>query len=211
MNRSLFALLFASACGTETGNPDEMVDVGFNARSSSADVVLGEDGRIRVDAVWLRLERTILQPCDAAAINYPGIGLGDHAGVDPAWQSLLAPDRAYCGLGAQAKGSDAPDDAIGGAAVFVQGRLADGRPFEVSWPEAIELVVQAEALPTDVPWLVTFDVALWLDIAALEDAPEPIVRLQGDPSRLLEGLALHADDNGSGTVDPDEERLDLPQ
>ena len=203
-----------AACGTETGNPEGLVEVGYNARSTSPDVAIAADGRARVDAAWLRLETTRIDLCDADPVTVDGIGLGDHSGPDPAWQQLRAPLVDACGLGVvAADGDPAIDpDGVDGAAIAVIGALADGRELVVRWRGEVDLDVafDPEPLDSDASWLLSFDLGVWIDPAALEAAAGDPVIVDGDPAALRAGLTLHEDVGRDGQVDPAYRRIDIP-
>ncbi len=209
-------LLLCAACGTETGNPEGMVVLAYDATSSDLARASFEAGsRAQVDGVWLRLEQTTVAVCDDDDQRFPGIGLGDHAGPEPAFQTLDGlPDAPACGLSIAAAPADGAGDPEGvdGAAAAVLGRLGDGRPFVVRWDEPVDLGValDAQPLPVDGGWLLTFDVATWLDVDALEADPADSITLTGDPARLTDGLGLVEDLDGDGLIDAGEGRLDAP-
>lgn len=208
------ALLLASmaACGTETGNPEGLVDVGYNARSSAPDVVgIAVDAPVRVDAAWVRIDRAHVDPCEADAVDVPSIGLGDHSGPEAVWQELTLPLVPVCGVRLDLTVTDGAGDPAGvdGAAVALQGVLDDARAFTVRWGEARTL---SRTLPSVTPeegdaWLFTFDLATWVDVDALAVPGDP-VDVAGDPAALEAGLSLHLDVDGDGTVGPDDVRLD---
>ncbi len=209
-----------AACGTETGNPEATVEVEYNARSTDPDLVE------LVDGVWLRIDVLALSggcggPADAVV---PALGWADHSGADAAVQAVDVPNVPYCTLAtsffadAGATG-EAPE--LQGASVALTGTLDDGRAFRVVLREDVPLELTLDdAEPPDVgAWLLSFDVATWLDLGALEALPgDPVVvdedtnpaLLDEVRARLADGVQLHHDADRNGRVDPGERRLDLP-
>jgi hypothetical protein len=214
------------ACGTETGNPEEL-ELGYNARTTEPGEVglqTPADGAT-VDAVWLRLGPvTLLGDCARAPAErtFGGLGFADHAGPEAAFQQLRVPFRSACGLATSLEvGPDAPADPPGyaGVALSLEGTLGDGRPFSVASETPLDLYLPLADvdLADQGSWLVTFDVARWLDVDALTALPGDEVRVAADEhadelqavlARVPEGLAVHHDADGDGQVGPDEARLD---
>ena len=226
---SFLLLLLAVACGTETGNP-ELLALSYNARSTEPDVVALDDAgspaeAVLVDAVWLRLGYVRLTgDCDGEPVEtrYDPLGFADHGHPDAAVQALAVTAETVCSVETS---FDVLDDATGepapvaGTAVGLLGTLPDGRAFEalVRDPVAIALTLDDEPLPDEGSWLVTFDVATWVDADALLALPGDPVVVSDDGNvaaydalveRLVDGVQLHHDADGDGRVDPDERRLD---
>ncbi|MEQ1565539.1 MAG: hypothetical protein ABMA64_07875 [Myxococcota bacterium] len=213
------------ACGTETGNPEELA-FEYNARSSAPEVIgLRSPGSAaRVDSVWLRLGPVELTgDCDdeRGERSYVGLGFADHADEQPALQQLLVPFDTTCSVAlslepdASATGEPA---GVGGAALALQGTLADGRPFLVrsDEPMAWSFPLRDEPVPEAGAWLLSFDVAEWLDEGALAAVPgdELTVSATENPAlldalldRVAGGLTLHLDDDRDGGIDPGEDLL----
>lgn len=219
-------LSFALACGTETGNPDGELTLSYNARTSDPDAVsVREDGtESRVDEVWLRLADVEFEGCVVEEVEtLEGIGFADHGGEEPARQEISLTDFEYCGLRTRfvvgAAGGEAPD--IAGSAISLRGTLSDGRAFLVRIDEEIEVDLPLQEVPIlqSPNWLLSFDVATWID-------PSELLALEGDPvlvdsttntgalaaieSRILAGVQVHADAGGNGQLDPGDLRLDEP-
>lgn len=224
------AWLFAQlgGCGTETGNP-ELVVLSYNARSSAPDeVALGtQTDTLSVGSVWLRLgEIALTGNCEETPVEVvrAGIGFADHADPAAFVQQLEIRAESICTL----ETSLDPDAAavgeppeVAGTAVALVGTLSDGRAFEVLVREtiALSLVLDDEPIPAEGSWLLSFDVATWIDVGAL-------IALDGDPvtvssdthadvyaalvERFADGVQLHHDADDDGAVDPDERRIDLP-
>jgi len=217
---ALGVLVVGGGCGTETGNPEGMsVELGYNARSSRPDVVGFDEGaEIVVDTVWLRLDAVTLTPCDGPEATFAGLGLADHGGVEAATQVLPVDSARFCGVSTRAAvaapGPDEPE-VVGGAAIVIEGRRGGGRPFVVAVDEPVDLGVLLDGAPppSDGRWLLSFDVATWLDPDELGALPDASVEVGGTAlwslvDRLADGVSLHLDRDGDGSVDPGEERLD---
>jgi hypothetical protein len=224
----LVLLLLGSGCGTETGNPEgATVELGYNARTSRPEAVGFEPtSRVQVDAVWLRLADAHLEPsCPGESLRFDGIGLADHAGKTAAWQELApvegdAVASSYCGVGTWARviddGSDDPEE-VDGASIALTGWLQDGRPFAVQIHRDIDLGVRVDpgVDPTEASWLMTFDVAAWLDPDELETLEGDVVVLDDRSpvvdriaERLLDGVQLHQDFDHDGAIDRADVRID---
>ncbi|MCA9570531.1 MAG: hypothetical protein KC656_21965, partial [Myxococcales bacterium] len=149
-------LLASVACGTETGNP-EQVALAYNARTSAPEVVgLRDAAPLTVDGVWLRLSAVELQACDDGQAAFPALGLADHGGDDAALQTLLLPPGPWCGLHttfATGEGTEDPP-AIQGASVGLLGTLGD-RELQVVTTRTIDVELELPAIeaPTTGGWL----------------------------------------------------------
>lgn len=220
------ALGLMLACGTETGNPDGELILSYNARTSNPDqVAIREDGtESRVDEVWLRLDDVHLDGCFVEEAEVlPGIGFADHGGADAAQQDIALTDLEYCGLRTRfvLGGAGEEDEDIAGSAIALRGSLADGRSFLVRIDQEIELdIALGEVAIVLAPeWLLSFDVAAWIDPAELDalegdpivvDAATHAEVLQRIQARIVSGVQVHADVDGNGQLDPGDARIDVP-
>lgn len=176
-------LLIGIGCGTETGNPE--LTVAYNSTTSApARVSLDATaGTTSVERLWLRLDAVEFDDCDGAAqASLDALGFADHAGPEAARQSLELPEVRYCQLKTRLFAVDPPSDeptAVAGSSVAVSGTLPDGRAFElVSFTEVpLTLTLDMNSLPDEGAWLITFDLATWLD-------PIDLASLPGDPVRI---------------------------
>jgi len=220
-------VLLGTGCGTETGNPEGYaVELGYNARTSQPEAVGFEPtSRVQVDAVWLRLADAHLEAsCPGEPSRFDGIGLADHAGKTAAWQELAPSESeaaaSYCGVGTWARvvddGADDPAE-VDGASVAITGWLQDGRSFAVQIHRDIDLAVQVDpdVDPTEASWLMTFDLATWLDADALEALSDDAIWVddrtavgEGIADRMLDGVQLHQDFDHDGAIDRDDVRID---
>jgi len=205
--------LLLGGCGTETGNPEGMsVELAYNARSSRPEVVGFDDGAaVVVDTVWLRLDEVTLDGCGAQLETYPGLGMADHAHVEAAAQTLDSSFATFCGVSTLAApgATDGEPAHIQGASIVVEGHLDSGEAFVLRIDDAVDLGValDGQTPPAEGSWLLTFDVAAWLDpadLTVLDD--EGVVEVNAVPfrERLADGVSLHVDANGNGQVDPGE-------
>jgi len=218
---ALVAVALWGGCGTETGNPEGMqqVDLAYNARSSQPEQVGFDEGaEIVVDEVWLRLANVSVQPCDRSAVGFDGLGLADHGGVEAAAQRLEVDDTALCGVSTLADVAAEVDagepEVVDGAAVTIVGHRADGQPFVVRVDTPVDLGVElaGERPPSEGRWLLTFDVATWLDAGELLALPDEQLELDGQAlssvvDRLADGVQLFVDLDEDGLVDPDEPQV----
>jgi hypothetical protein len=223
--RSGWLLLGVGACGTETGNP-ELVVLEYNARSTDPDeVALGDGDGTTVEAVWLRLGPVeLVSGCGegevAAATD--ALGFADHADPAPAVQELEVEAATVCRLetsfdvaGGAPSGEPEP---VAGTSVALTGVLPDARAFEVLVREPVALTLAIPDEPVaDASWLLSFDVATWIDADALVALPGDPVTASVDQNvevwqavidRLQSGVQLHEDTDGDGQVDEGERRLD---
>lgn len=223
--RSVWLVLGVGACGTETGNP-ELVVLEYNARSTDPDeVTLGDGDGVAVEAVWLRLGPVrLVSNCGDGEVEAAtdALGFADHADPAPAVQELEVDAATVCRLETSFDVEGAPSgepQPVAGTSLALTGVLPDARAFEVlvREPVALTLALDDEPVPTDAHWLLSFDVATWIDADAL-------VALSGDPvtasvddnaevwqaviDRLRAGVQLHQDADDDGEVDVGERRLD---
>jgi hypothetical protein len=213
------------ACGTETGNPEEL-DFEYNARTSAPERIgLRSPGSAaQVDSVWLRLGPVkFTGDCDGqrGERTYAGLGFADHADDEPALQQFLVPFGSTCALSTTLEAdpdATAEPAALGGAALALQGTLVDGRPFLVLSDEPMEwsFPLRDESVPETGAWLLSFDVAEWLDEGALATLPGEALRVTATENaevldalldRVEGGLTLHLDDNSDGHIDAGEDLL----
>lgn len=223
--RSAWLVACFGGCGTETGNPD-LVFLSYNARSTDPeDVALGEGEGLVVDSVWLRLGPVRLTgDCDGDPVEatYDALGFADHADPAAVVQELEVRTETTCRLetsfDVDGLATNEPPD-VAGTAVALTGTLADGRAFEilVREPLALALGLDDEPAPAGGTWLLSFDVATWIDPAALAAVASDPVIVSADENaevytgildRLTAGVQLHHDADADGQVDPDERRLD---
>ena len=227
--RSACIVACLGACGTETGNPD-LVFLGYNARSTDpATVALGEadgdGGALGVESVWLRLGPVRLTgDCDGEPVEatYDALGFADHADPAAVVQELEVRTDTTCrvetSFDVDGAATNEPPD-VAGTAVALTGTLADGRAFEILVREPIPLVLALadEPAPAEGSWLLSFDVATWIDASALGALDGDPVIVSADENagvygavvdRLQAGVQLHHDTDDDGQVDPDERRLD---
>lgn len=207
-----------TGCGTETGNPEELT-LEWNARTSEPEAVgLRTPGsELTVGSVWLRLgDLTLAGDCggDRVERTFDGLGFGDHADVEAAEQPLSVPFSDACELRttlvADAGGAGEPEG-VRGAAAALEGTLADGRGVLAALDADLPLVLRLgdEALPEQGAWLVTFDVAGWVEPADLTTDEDPVeVGGPGLADRIRASVALHHDVDGDGVLDAGEPRLD---
>ncbi|MEZ4240748.1 MAG: hypothetical protein R3F59_32260 [Myxococcota bacterium] len=218
------ALLGLAACGTETGNPD-LLALSYNARTTApAEVSLERDdpGAADAEQVWLRLGPVRLEgDCDSDPVQarYDALGFADHAHPDAAVQALAVTAATVCRVETSFDAGPASSTGLDAASVALAGTLSDGRAFEVLLDEAVALSfsLDDEPLPDRGGWLLSFDVATWIDADALLALPgDPVTVTAADHAdvldalhdRLRDGVALHHDADGDGQVDPGERRLD---
>lgn len=224
-SRNVWLLVCLGGCGGGAIEPDFVLS--YNARTSKSGVILGEQAdRFSVSSVWLRLgEVTLTGDCGDAPIETTtdALGLVDH--VDPAAevQHLDVEASTICALDTtlvvDPEATDDPEE-VAGAAAALLGTLADGRAFQVLIREEIplSLVLADEPVPATGNWLLSFDVAAWLDAKALaEPSGFPIIVSSntnpgiyaGILARLIYGVQLHLDADNDGQVDVTERRLDI--
>jgi hypothetical protein len=218
-------LLVGVACGTETGNPEEL-GLAYDARSSEPDAVglRTPADAAEVDAVWLRLAEVTLQgDCtgDGSSRVLAGLGFADHADPAPVIQRTEVPFTELCGLETSfVTGPADPSEpaSVAGSSVALEGVLADGRAFAVVLDEEVpvSLALPDVPLPETGGWLLGFDVATWLDPEALAALPDDPVRVDAAThpdllaalrDRIPLGVGLYDDLDGDGALDPDEEPI----
>jgi hypothetical protein len=227
VRRSWWVVLVAlGGCGTETGNPEELLPLAYDARTTAPGVVdIGEGAATVVTGVWLGLGPVLLAGelgGERVERTFDGIGFADHAGPEVARQELevdlAQPDELRTSFVSGAPTGEAPAE-VDGAAVGIVGTLPDGRAFSVRVDEevAVGLELPSAALPEEGGWLLTFDLAVWLDVDAIAALPgDPVVAdaitapdlVEDLVQRLEAGLALHHDLDGDDAIDPGEPRLD---
>lgn len=223
--RSAWILACLGGCGPKY--PDLLL--GINTRTSQpSTVVLGEQAdRLSVSSVWLRLgDIAITGDCGTIPVEtvWPGLGLVDHADAAAVKQTLETGVETAClvetSLVADPEATDDPGD-LAGASVALLGNLPDGRAYEIYVRETIPLsfTLEREEIPEPGSWLISFDVAAWLDEASISavsgfpivsDAETNPAILSGMMARLPYGIQMHLDANDDGQVAVDERRIDVP-
>jgi hypothetical protein len=218
-------LVWLAGCGTETGNPD-LLFLSYNAWTSDPEAVSLQPQQAQSVAlsVWLRLGPIRLEgDCQDEPVlsTHDALGFADHAEPGAASQELEVPTETTCRVETSFEQGQAPGEPepVAGTSVALLGELADGRAFQVliREPVPVELQLEDEPVPADGGWLMSFDVATWLDPSALAALPgDPVVVSADDNAdvyadvlaRLAPGVQLHHDEDGDGEVDPGERRLD---
>lgn len=223
-----------SACilaglGGCSGKDESDFVMAYDVRTSApSTVAIGtQTGRLAVTEAWLRLSPpAFVGDCEFAPLesNGPAIGFVDFAASEPIRQELTFPTRSICTISTafvpDLEATSEPIE-ISGTAAAILGTLPDGREFQVLIREEIpfELVLESELVPEEGTWLLSFDVAAWLDIAQLEavsgfpviaSADTNVGVYSGILARLVYGVQLHEDLDDDGQVDLDERRLDVP-
>jgi hypothetical protein len=211
------------ACGTETGNPEGLV-FEYNATSSDAARVSTQpDAEIQIQSVWLRLGDVAFEDCGGVEQGrLTGIGFADHSGEEAALQRIELPDVPYCTVRTEFLPDPAAIDEpprVRGAAIGITGVLSNGADFTVVIDERIEVAVPVGAalIPEDIPWLLAFDVATWLDASVFDVPNEDGIRIDAETTpgiyadlldRIPDGVQLYEDISENGLVDPEDPRLD---
>jgi hypothetical protein len=223
--RSAFILAGIGGC---SGKDDPAFVLAYDVRTSApSTVALGtQPGRLAVSEAWLRLAPLgFVGDCEFAPLesDAPGIGFVEFVESEPVAQTLTFPTRSLCTISTalvpDPEATDEPIEIAGDAGALL-GTLPDGRAFEVHFREEIpiELVLENELVPEEATWLLSFDVAAWLDIGELEavsgfpvivSADTNVGIYSGILARLIYGIQVHEDLDVDGQVDLDERRIDV--
>ena len=224
--RGSWWLMGLLGCGGSEVERDFVLAV--NARTSTPNTIgLGTYvDRVSVGSVWLRLgEVTLTGDCGAEPVEttVEALGLLDHADAAAVTQKLDVAADTICTvdttLEIDPEATDEPEG-VAGTSVAVLGELVDGRAFEVLIREEIplSLVLEDEPVPDAGTWLLSFDVAAWLDPAGMSAVSGFPITVTADTNpalysgllaRLVYGVQIHLDADDDGVVDPTERRIDI--
>ena len=221
VRRLLWLVLLLPACvGTDTGNPP--LSASLSARSSDPAVVISPAaGEVVVGGAWISLSEvrlTLGERCDHLSEPYAVDVVGDLVVGLP---TAGIPETSICGvhvdLHAPSELPAGAPDALADRTLLLVGRLADGRPFEISSALTRGINVSGPApfsLDEGAGAMIVFDVSRWvagLDLAGLLPDADGVVRLGPGDAELeifengaVGGVELYADVDGDGVLDPSE-------
>lgn len=239
----LWCWLSVACVGTETGNPSFDGSLGYDAYSSAESVSLAASslaGAVQADveSTWLVLGKVSFVPKTGASCavsssadsgpSAPGLGAGDHVKTQAPPTQLALVSGLYCGVKlaldrSPANTKDIPADLIEHS-LLVQGRLDDGRSFELLSALEAELPLRSDTsdgfeLDADrAGVLIGFDLASWLEGLPWRNATDTDGKIVADAAhnpallaefekRLPTGISLFRDADGDGKLDADRVRL----
>jgi hypothetical protein len=214
----------AGCAGSETGNPTASLTLGLRATDPTIATVGVPGDAIRVQELWLSIDRIAAVGCAAdapeVAITHGAIS-GDLAeGLDVG----ELPVGEYCGLHLQLQPSALSTlpvaAAPGPATIAAYGTRADGLPFAVLSGAPLDLAIPGAVFTVSEghSLLLAFDVSAWLRDAVLDSATvvDGIAVLDGREHPAVTSTfetqltaSLHDDLNADGHVDADEAALAL--